>query len=282
MASEAELRVTPDAEILVVDRRGWISGNVRTLQSLFGDGLPGTDAKIAAWEGGAFLGLVARAVLAQYDPFRDVLVVVYPNLGSVGEGDALRWLMFHEVTHLAQFRSAPWIPDHITTLGRRVLGAEDTTWIREAARRMATNLPDLLRWARSALEGRTGGATPLLDFLPPEQRSIVMRLHGLLTLLEGHATYITDRIAARVIPNYDEMQRRVRDERKRPPWLRLLEAFAGLDLKREQYILGRGFCEAVWDRGGAAALAPVWRSPDECPTVDELRAPESWIARVAD
>lgn len=277
---ETGLVVHPGAELLVVDRPAWIAGNLRTLQALFGDTpVEGFQAKLVAFEGGAFLGMLARLVLAQYDPFRDVLVVVYPNLGDFARGDGLRWLMFHEVTHLAQFRSAPWMPDHIVELGKQLLSV-DTRALAEAARRLRERFPDLIRWVRSAMEGKAEG-TPLLDLLPAEQQELVRTLHALVTLLEGHATYVTDRISERVLAEHEDIRRRVERRRRRPPLLKLLEALSGIEMKRQQYILGRGFVEGVWERGGAEALAPAWQGPEQVPTLDELRAPERWLARVA-
>ena len=33
--------------------------------------------------------------------------------------------------------------------------------------------------------------------------------------------------------------------------------------------------------GGAHALDPVWRDPENLPTLEELQEPASWLARVA-
>lgn len=279
VSTEGGLCVQPNADLLVVDRRAWISGNVRTLRGLFGDGLvSGPEAKIVAWEGGAFLGLLARAVLAQYDPFRDLLLVVYPNLGEIADGDGLRWLVLHEVTHLGQFRTAPWMRKYIVDLGNQAL--DNPGWAKDVAHRLATNLPDIVQWARNVMAGRSDGSTPLLDLLPDEQRRTIFRLHALLTLLEGHATHLTDVIGARVLDDFEGLQERLRERRRRPPILRLLEALAGIEMKRMQYVRGRAFCEAVWKLGGATALAPVWEGPDNLPTTDELTDPSAWMARV--
>lgn len=282
VASETRLRVDPGADLLVVDRRSWVSGNVRTLAQVFGD-LPigGPEAKVVAWEGGAVLGLLARAVVAQYDPFRDLLLVVYPNLGEIAAGDGLRWLVFHEITHLAQFRAAPWIADYIRDAGAKAMTLSDPAWLRQAAGRLTTKLPEIVDWLRRSMAGRSDGEMPLLDLLPPEQRDLVFRLNALLTVLEGHATYVTDLIARRAIADYPVLQRRLKERRRRPPILRLVEALAGIDMKRHQYVRGRAFCETVWNRGGADALAPFFQGPDNVPTVEELKDPERWLRRTA-
>jgi coenzyme F420 biosynthesis associated uncharacterized protein len=277
---EAALPATPKAELMVVDRHAWIGGNVRTLERLFGGmELSGPQAKVVAWEGGAFVGLIARAVLGQYDPYRDQLLVVYPNLGVMADAEGLRWLLFHEVTHVAQFRAAPWISDYIVELGRTALDLQRRPdWTREAIRQIPERLPELVKWARQAFEGKAT-TTPFLDFLPQEQREAIEHVNAIVTVLEGHATLVTELIAKRVLPNHEEIDRRLAQRRKRPPLIRFMEALGGIEMKRQQYILGRSFCEAVWAHGGPSALAPVWRGPEWMPTLVELREPESWLER---
>jgi coenzyme F420 biosynthesis associated uncharacterized protein len=277
---ESGLPTTPRAELLVVDRHGWIGGNLRSLERLFGDvDVAGAEAKVLAWEGGAFVGLVARIVLAQFDPFRDQLIVVYPNLGDMARGSGLRWLMFHEVTHLAQFRAAPWIPDRIVELGRDVLTTPQEGWAKDALSKLPERLLEIVRGARRAIEDE-GQTMPLLDLLPEAQRKSVLKLHALVTLLEGHATLITELIGKRVLPDYEALAARIEQRKRRPAIVKLLESIAGLEMKRQQYVLGRGFCEAVWKHGGPRALDPAWRGPEWVPTLDELRAPDLWLDRV--
>jgi coenzyme F420 biosynthesis associated uncharacterized protein len=277
---EAGMEALPKAELLLVDRHGWLGGNIRTLERLFGDlDVKGSEAKFLAWEAGAFVGLISRAVLGQYDPFRDQLLVVYPNLGPFADAEGLRWLLFHEVTHVAQFRAAPWIPDQIVAAGRQLLTGQQSGWARDAIRQLPERIPEIVRWLRDVLEGKST-TTPLLELLPEEQREAIGRVNALVTLLEGHATHVTELIAKRVLPNYEEMNRRIAERRKRPPVMRILEALGGIEMKRQQYVLGKSFCDAVWKQGGATALEPAWRGPEWVPTMDELKAPDRWLARV--
>jgi coenzyme F420 biosynthesis associated uncharacterized protein len=281
VAAVAEMPTEPSSEVLLVDRRAWAGGNIRTLERLFeGLDVGGSEAKVVAWEGGALVGLLARMVLAQFDPFRNQLLVVHPNLGQFADGDGLRFIVLHEVTHLAQFRAAPWIPDRIVELARSVLNSEMQGWAREMAGQMRRRLPELLQWARDALDGRAEGM-PLIDMLPDDQRDAVLRLHSLVTVLEGHATHVTDLIAKRVLADYEGLNRRLSQRRERPPLMRLIAAAAGLEMKRQQYVIGRDFCRAVWEAGGADALAPAWTGPDAVPTQEELRAPGAWLQRIA-
>ena len=277
---ESQLPATPQAELLVVDRHAWIAGNVGTLERMIGDvSVAGAESKIVAWEGGALMGMLARMVLAQYDPFRDQLIVVYPNLGEFADVDGLRWLVLHEVTHVAQFRAAPWMADRIVEVARSVLNVEQTGWTRDAWERLRERFPDILKWAREAMEGKASDS-PLLDLLPDSQREAIMSVNALVTLLEGHATLITELAASRVVSDHAAIERRVQARRKRPAAIRLLEAVAGIQMKRQQYVIGKKFCEEIWKHGGAEALAPAWRGPEWAPTIDELKEPTSWLARV--
>ena len=277
---EAGLSPTPKAELLVVDRYGWIGGNVRTLADMLEDlDLKGAESRLLAWEGGALVGMLARMVLGQYDPFRDQLLIVYPNLREMSDAEGLRWLLFHEVTHVAQFRAAPWIKDRIVDAAKQALTIQRPGWARDVVKQLPDRLPELVKWARDAIEGKSS-ATPIFELLPDEQREAIMSVHALVTLLEGHATHVTDLIAKRVLPNHEEINRRIAARRKRPPIVRLLEALVGIDMKRQQYVLGRGFCEAVWARGGPGALEPAWRGPEWAPTLDEIKDPDRWLDRV--
>jgi coenzyme F420 biosynthesis associated uncharacterized protein len=277
---EAGMAPLPKAELLVVDRYGWIGGNVRTLSQMLGDvELTGASSKMVAWEGGAFVGLLARMVLGQYDPFQDQLLIVYPNLGEMSDAEGLRWLLFHEVTHVAQFRAAPWITDRIVGAAKQALSIQQPGWARDTIKQLPERLPELIKWARDALEGKAT-TTPLFELLPDEQREAIMSVNALVTLLEGHATHVTELIAKRVLPNHEAINRRLAARRKRPPLMRLLEALSGIEMKRQQYVIGKGFCEAVWEHGGAQALAPAWRGPEWVPTLDELKEPDRWLARV--
>ena len=280
VAREADMRAEPKAELLLVDRPGWIGGNIRTLERILGDlDLQGSQAKVLAWEAGAFVGLISRMVLGQYDPFRDQLLVVYPNLGPFSDAEGLRWLLFHEVTHVAQFRAAPWMPDLIVSSARELLAFQRPGWAKEALRQLPDRIPEIVKWLRDAAEGRPT-TTPLLELLPEEQRDAFARVNSLVTLLEGHATHVTELIARRVLDNYEEINKRIEARRRRPPVMRILEALGGIEMKRQQYIVGKRFCEVVWSHGGAQALAPAWRGPEWVPTIDELKEPDRWIERV--
>ncbi len=61
---------------------------------------------------------------------------------------------------------------------------------------------------------------------------------------------------------------------------KLVQQALGLEAKLRQYSAGRNFVQAVDSAGGAQLFARVWRSPGALPTMEEISAPEKWIARV--
>ena len=50
-------------------------------------------------------------------------------------------------------------------------------------------------------------------------------------------------------------------------------------MKMRQYQEGRAFCDAVVAAAGVAAMHGAWRSPEDAPTIEELRDPSLWLAR---
>jgi uncharacterized protein (DUF2342 family) len=54
----------------------------------------------------------------------------------------------------------------------------------------------------------------------------------------------------------------------------------GLDAKLRQYEEGERFIAAVEAEGGPELLANVWRGPSWLPSMDEIREPARWMARI--
>ncbi len=76
-------------------------------------------------------------------------------------------------------------------------------------------------------------------------------------------------------------QRRfARDAKRASPAARLMQQLIGMDAKLRQYEQGERFIEAVEASGGRELLAKVWVAPDNLPTLDEIREPAKWVARM--
>ena len=131
---------------------------------------------------------------------------------------------------------------------------------------------------RSAREG--GGS--LLDLIgSPEQKEIVDRVTGVMSLLEGHADVVMDDVGPGVIPTVADIRKRFNRRRQGVGVLdRLLRRVLGLDAKMAQYRDGAKFVRAVVDKAGMAEFNAVWERPENLPTKAEIADPRSWITRV--
>jgi coenzyme F420 biosynthesis associated uncharacterized protein len=139
---------------------------------------------------------------------------------------------------------------------------------------------------------RVGDAAPpvtpprrlsLLDVVrTPAQRVVIERLTAVMTLLEGHATYVMDGVGPLVVPSVAEISREFARKRSRsrlgPEGL--LRKVLGLDAKMRQYRDGERFVRRVVDEAGIDGFNRVWTSPNTLPTQAEIADPSAWIRRV--
>jgi putative hydrolase len=115
-----------------------------------------------------------------------------------------------------------------------------------------------------------------------DQRQVLDRVSGLMSLLEGHGDITMDRAGAGLIPSADRFSRVLRQRRQSAQGLaRLLQQVIGLEAKLAQYEQGERFIEAVEAADTTALLDLAWERPENLPTIAEIRDPATWIARVA-
>ncbi|MDP8960913.1 MAG: zinc-dependent metalloprotease [Actinomycetota bacterium] len=279
----------PPTRVRVVSRTGWVQANLIGLRGAFdplAERLAGRQvaARFVGWQVGTLLGLLSTKVLGQYilplgGPGQAQLVLVGPNLLELSRrlgplaDDVRRVVLVHELAHRLQFDGVPWLGDHLRgLLGRYLESARlDPGAVLEALSR----LPDALRALR---EERS--ITPLLQaVLSEEQRAVVDEAQALMSLLEGHGN-ATMYSAARGFVRDPDRVREALERRHSDFFGRLLTAVAGLDLKRRQYRDGEAFVRTVVGRVGTAGLNAAFNDPGSLPTLDEISAPETWLARV--
>ena len=123
----------------------------------------------------------------------------------------------------------------------------------------------------------------MLDLVrTPEQRAAMDRLTAVMTLLEGHATYVMDGVGPLVVPSVAEISRefsrRRNEHRVRPD--ALLRKVLGLDAKMRQYRDGERFVRAVVGEVGMDGFNRIWTSPNTLPTMAEIAQPAAWVRRV--
>ena len=234
---------------------------------------------------GGLLGYLGHRVLGQYDilvPPDDegLIYFVGPNIVGVERKFSLparqfrMWICLHEVAHRLQFGTAPWLRGYLTGLMDSYLNSVelDPGWLVD---RLRAALDDL-RSGRS--EHRGLGWVFLL--MTPDQRDMVRRMQALMSLLEGHGTYVMDRVSVDSVPAAGRFRRIMHSRRNRKGLERAFQRAIGFDVKVRQYDLGQRFVSKVVQRAGMAGLNQVWDSAASLPTMEEIARPESWVDRV--
>src|SRR5918999_4369015 len=280
----------------VMARSDWIRANLNGLQRMLeplagrilakGSGNGSLRRKALGAQAGALLGYVSRRVLGQYDAFlppddEGLLYFVGPNVAEVEHRFSLPppdfrlWISLHEVTHRVQFGGAPWLRGHIREQVDRYLGT------------ISLESKDLGQQLRRAIEEARAGADlhgmgGLFLLLTPEQREIVHHVQGVMSLLEGHASFVMNEVAKDHVRDLARMRKALAERRRRASGVeRSFQRAIGFDKKIEQYDAGERFVRAVVGRGGMGGMNRVWLAPEALPTVEEIAEPSRWIARVA-
>ncbi|WP_419918541.1 zinc-dependent metalloprotease [Candidatus Poriferisocius sp.] len=287
----------------VTTRAGWVEVNVASFQRLLrpithkmaervshswftpvARGVSGTEL-------GAVLGWMSTRVLGQYDLLiteddrpedQDILYYVGPNVMALEHKYGFDphqfrlWLALHETTHRAQFTGIEWLRPHFLSLVEEALDAAE---------------PDLEHFrtvARQVIQARRKGEDPLADgglpalLATPEQKAVLDRIGGMMSLLEGHGDITMDRAGAARIPDARRFARVLRHRRNSATGLaKLVQRIIGIEAKLNQYAAGEAFIETVEVHAGPDFLNRVWESADRLPTMTEIRSPQKWIDRIS-
>jgi coenzyme F420 biosynthesis associated uncharacterized protein len=237
---------------------------------------------------GTVLGTLAQQVLGQYDiavPRPDgagALLFVVPNIArfekewSLDPTEFRTWIAIHEVTHRFEF-ARPWaltrfrelIDDFTSTL---------TLDVEELQQRLASLDPSNPEGMQEMLAGQESLFGAVMD---DEQRLKLRRVQAFMTASEGYGDHVMHALGAQMLPSYariDEAMRRYRETEHVDP---VFERLLGIEVKREQYRLGRAFCDTVVELTDEATLARMWDSGEALPSMPELEEPRLWLARSA-
>jgi coenzyme F420 biosynthesis associated uncharacterized protein len=283
----------------VIDRREWIDLNLSTFERLFEriEGLMTTSARedtpgralarivnrsLGNQQIGLLMSFLARKVLGQYDvsllaagpASRGRLHFVEPNI--VGTAANMRlpldqfrtFIALHEATHAFEFEAYPWLRDHFAGL------------VAESIDRLAADSGSLATRLRNALANRGPGHW-LERMMTPGQLETFQRTQALMSLLEGYSNHVMNAAGEQLLPGFGQIHERFeRRNQGRGALERAIMRVTGLDLKMEQYQAGERFVDTVIASRDRAFLNRVWERPEHLPTLDEIRAPARWIARL--
>lgn len=235
---------------------------------------------------GALLGYVSRRVLGQYDAFlppddEGLLYFVGPNLLEVEQRyglpprDFRLWVAIHEVTHRVQFASAPWLRAQLSGLVDEYLDS--------VSLESGELLDQLKRAVAQLAQGAdVRGMQGLLLILTPEQRAIVEKTQAMMSVLEGHASYVMNEVAGAHVEDLPTLRRALAARRRANAPERALQKAIGFDRKVAQYDAGERFIREIAARAGMNGVNLVWRGSGNLPSTDEVVDPASWLARVGD
>jgi coenzyme F420 biosynthesis associated uncharacterized protein len=304
-------QVVPEAESLVMELTGmraegfrsrpwvmsrgeWVRANLLGLQRLLeplaqrilADNAARSDVRRKALGAqiGVILGYVSKKVLGQYDVFlppddEGLIYFVGPNLAEVQRRFALPahdfhlWVALHEVTHRVQFGGAPWLRSHLTRLVNAYLAT-----VQLDSRQMLEQVRRAAREMRAGTGWRAAGAIVLL--MTPEQRDLFHRMQAMMSLLEGHATFVMNSVGEDRVHELGRMRRVLKERRQAAGMERAFQRVIGFDSKVRQYDIGERFVRAVIERAGVEGFNRVWAREENLPTMDEVLAPDRWLARV--
>jgi coenzyme F420 biosynthesis associated uncharacterized protein len=280
------------APVLVVDRAAWVRANADSFATLLEPveakltehrGAPtgvalAVGSRVTGAEVGLVLGFLGSKVLGQFDPFHDPagrLLLVAPNIVHVEREleadptDFRLWVCLHEETHRVQFTAVPWMRAQLEDeIGRLTATIEPNKMLEDVVDRVA-----------AVVRGEGGSLAEAMS--TPEQREILDRVTGIMSLLEGHADVVMDGVGPSVIPSVAKIRKAFNRRRQGAGSIdRLLRRLLGMEAKMAQYRDGAVFVRSVVDKVGMAEFNAVWAGPENLPSKDEIHAPDAWVARV--
>lgn len=290
--------------VQVIDRETWIRANIASFRTLLAPVMDrwqqklGSSSATVAFtrqvtgaEVGALLGWMSTRVLGQYDLLigrdsgdemgDDAVYLVGTNLAMLEQRYSFdpyefrTWVLLHELTHRAQFTGVPWMREYFTGLVQQSLSFADPD-----PKAFRDALRAALRDRRDAGQHvRDGGVLGLLA--SPDQRAVMARIGGLMSLLEGHGDVTMTRAAGELVPNAQRFERVLRERRRTAnPLSRAVMRLAGIEAKLNQYAAGERFITAIEAEIGERAVDHCWLGAEQLPTLEEIRAPRTWLARM--
>ena len=299
------------AQVRAVRRAEWVTANAESLRELLEpaaqrigeamdratrEQLPPEMQQMAGFMGqispllmgtqvGQVLGFLAQHVLGQFDVAvprggPGAVLFVVPNIAkfekdwSLDPTEFRTWVALHEVTHRFEF-ARPWarerfrevLDDFLSTLTIDMEGMQSKLAGLDAAD------PEALQGLMESDEGLFGAE------LDDEQRLKLARIQAFMAAAEGYGDHVMHALGSELLGSYaqiEEAMRRYREEESGDP---VFERLLGIEMKREQYVAGRAFCDTVVELTDEATLTRMWESAEAMPSLPEIGEPRLWLAR---
>jgi putative hydrolase len=299
------------AQVRPVRRAEWVTANAESLRELLEpaaqrigeamdratrEQLPPEMQQMAGFMGqispllmgtqvGQVLGFLAQRVLGQFDVAvprggPGTLLFVVPNVAmfekdwSLDPTEFRTWVALHEVTHRFEF-ARPWarerfrelLDDFLTTLTIDMEGMQAKLAGLDAAD------PEALQGLMESDEGLFGAE------LDDEQRLKLARIQAFMAAAEGYGDHVMHALGAELLGSYGQIEEAMRRYREGEAGDPVFERLLGVEMKREQYVAGRAFCDTVVELTDEATLSRMWESAEAMPSLPEVGEPRLWLAR---
>ncbi|MCG8349258.1 MAG: zinc-dependent metalloprotease [Chloroflexales bacterium] len=294
----------PISRIYVFDRREWLEANFTSFEQLFrpieeiyernGSARSALATLFSDFNGriigaqiGVLLGFLGRRVLGQYDlsllspepGVNGALYYVEPNIARVqvqlglNDEDFRLWIALHETTHAFEFEAYPWVRAYFNQLLREYFDQ-----LNEQLENLSNGWVQIL----SRMAQNWGAGQHWIEMmLTPQQRELFDKIQSLMSLVEGYSNHIMNAIGRQLLPSFDQIERRVAQRQQSKTILeQLFNRLTGMDLKLAQYQQGEAFVNTVVNARGITFASRVWERVENLPTLDEIRNPQRWIARM--
>jgi coenzyme F420 biosynthesis associated uncharacterized protein len=174
-----------------------------------------------------------------------------------------------------QFGATPWLRPHLEGLIGRYLQT-----VQVDSREVVAQLRRAVDAVRSGADWR--GMNGILLIMSDEQRALFARMQALMTLLEGHATFVMNEVANGRVDDLDRMRNALRDRRRsRGGVEKVFQQAIGFESKVQQYASGERFVREVVAGAGMEDFNRVWQDEANLPTPEEIADPARWVGRVA-
>ncbi|NJN16123.1 MAG: zinc-dependent metalloprotease [Oscillochloris sp.] len=294
----------PISRVYVFDRREWLEANFASFEQLFNPieelyerngGARGPlmlllgdlNGKVLGAQIGVLLGYLGQRVLGQYDlsllspdpATQGALYYVEPNIARVqtqlglSDEDFRLWIALHETTHAFEFEAYPWVRRHFNELLQE--------YFNELNGQLENLGSGLTQLVGRVAQGLGTGQHWIEMMLTPRQRAIFDRLQALMSLVEGYGNHVMNAVGRQLLPSFEQIEQRVAQRQQTKTLVeQLFNRLTGMDLKLAQYQQGEAFVNAVVDARGITFAARVWERVEHLPTMEEIRNPQQWIARM--
>jgi putative hydrolase len=299
------------AQVRPVRRAEWVTANAESLRELLEpaaqrigeamdratrEQLPPEMQQMAGFMGqispllmgtqvGQVLGFLAQRVLGQFDVAvprggPGTVLFVVPNIAmfekdwSLDPTEFRTWVALHEVTHRFEF-ARPWarerfrevLDDFLSTLTIDMEGMQAKLAGLDAAD------PEALQGLMESEEGLFGAE------LDDEQRLKLARIQAFMAAAEGYGDHVMHALGSELLGSYGQIEEAMRRYREGEAGDPVFERLLGVEMKREQYVAGRAFCDTVVELTDEATLSRMWESAEAMPSLPEIGEPRLWLAR---